>query len=73
MQKEIREKIIKQIGEQTDYQIVLAEVNILKLEKQLKGIDPNQKEEVAQKKMEVDAMKQGKQQAEELRSIIDEL
>jgi hypothetical protein len=72
MDKEKREAILKQIGDQTDYQIVLTDLNIKRLEKELAKIDKNENEAIAKKQMEINAMKQGKLNSETLREVINE-
>jgi len=56
MDKEKREKILNQILDQTDYQIVLVEINKKRIQKQLEEMKGATKEETAKKRMEIDSM-----------------
>ena len=71
MDKEKREKILNQILDQTDYQIILTELNKKKLEKQLAEMKGATKEETAKKRVEIDAMENGIKSSLQLREIIE--
>lgn len=71
MDKEKRESILNQIADQTDYQIILTEINIKRLEKELKDIPEGENEAIAKKHMEINGMKQGLKNSQALKEVIN--